>query len=410
MKKKILMSAVGAALVAGPMLAHADVKIFGRLQAEFASIKIDGNACGTGGSIDCKTQRGIDDSGVMSRVGFDVSEDLGGGLKGVGRLEYTQSIANGAAPGAREQWVGLSGSSWGTIALGRHQAPMKYIGGAAYDIFVATALQARGSGGAMWAPGSGWGAAGFVNSSIKYSSPNMNGFVIHALVMPGNSSQDNATGTNNNVGGPGNGLDMNVAAKYGTKDWEVIAGISRDTANDAQKALNVNGKPLDDEKVYRLGGKFKVDALTVLGQYESIKNSLTSGAATASANSSAGCSGGSAFGGGGNPNPGTSGSSGTAQCNTAITQNSDGKIWFLALQYKLANNILVLQGGQTKSDPIAAQPEKKATNTTLGLVHMFSKQTRLFAGYQKVALKGVSLGTTTDPDRNTWTVGLRQDF
>ncbi len=393
MNKKLLTAAVGAALAAGPMLGAqaADVKIFGKLQAQYDSIKIDGN-CGT--LADCETQSGIHDNGVMSRIGFDVSQDVGGGLKGVGRLEYTQVIANGVAPGAREQWVGLQGG-FGTIALGRHQAPMKYIGGAAYDIFVATALQARGSGGAMWAPGTGWGAAGFVNNAIKYSSPNMGGFIVHAVAVPGDANQE----SNN---GPGGGVDLNIGAKYGTKNWEVIAGVSRDTATDAQQAtLDASGKALDDETVSRIGGKVSLAGFTILAQYENISNSLTSD----------GCSGGASYNGArANANASGLPIAGTAQCNTSITQGSDGKIWFVGLHYKLGNNTLVLQGGKTTSDALGPVAEKTAKNTTLGVVHFFAKQTRLFAGYQKVTTEGITVGTTADPDRTSWAVGLRQDF
>ncbi|MHB1333063.1 MAG: porin [Sulfuriferula sp.] len=401
MNKKLIALVVAGACAA-PLTASAandGVVLFGRIQAEYASIDINRAPAAAGNY----TQRSINDNGVMSRWGLKINEDLGNGLAAIGQVEFLLNPPNGSTEGAREQWVGLSSRSLGSVKIGRNQAPMKTIGGAAYDIFVATDLQARGSGGAMWAPSTGFGASGFVNQSVKYESPNMGGFSLAVLAAPNNASSGlgNTAATN----GHGNGVDWNAGAKYDFGMGEVIAGYSRDTANDLQKAALTNGAYGSDETAWRLGGKVKLADLTLLGQYEKISSALGS-AGSLGALSTTGCSSGSAAAGAG----GTAGGlAGTAQCNTALNANGDGKIWFLGAHYKIGNTILVLQGGKTSADAIGTASSKEAKNITVGAVYMLSKRTRVYGGYQRV---NVSLNTVgaTDPDRKTWAVGMRTDF
>lgn len=397
MNKKLIALVVAGACAA-PLSASAandGVTLFGRIQAEYSSIDINRAPTAPGDY----TQRSINDNGVMSRWGLKINEDLGNGLAAIGQIEFTLNPPVGSTEGAREQWVGLSGRNWGAVKIGRNQAPMKTIGGAAYDIFVATGLQARGFGGAMWAPSTGFGAAGFVNQSVKYESPNMGGFSLAVLAAPSNASS--GTTASGNTYNRGNGIDWNTGAKYDFGMGEVIAGYSRDTANDVQKATLTNGKFGDDEKVWRLGGKVNLAALTLLGQYEQVNNAL----------GSANCGNGGAAGAGlGNTaGPSSYASAGTAQCNADMNANGDGKIWFLAAHYKIGNTILVLQGGKTNADAVGTARSKDAKNITVGAVYMLSKRTRVYGGYQKV---DVSLNNTAlvNPDRKTWAVGMRHDF
>ena len=416
MHKKVLIAAVAATLTSVPMFSSAamlsakglELDIFGRLQAELSSIDIDPNPAAVPAEPD-DAQLAVRDNGVQSRIGFDVKKDFGGGLAGIGRLEYTQVLGNGDGPGAREQWVGLKGG-WGEFNAGRNQAPMKYIGGAAYDVFVATALQARGSGGAMWSPGTGYGAAGFVNHSIKYRTPKGAPITVHALIMP----SDSLNSAGGDSGGPGNGVDFNVGASWGGDLGEIVLGASQDTANDAQEAVGYD----DDETVVRVAGKLKFGALTLLAQYEDIGDALGSGGINADADPTDpadfsqqnACTGGSGFRGGDALFP-----AGAGQCNTAMNPGGDGEVYFAAVHWKLGKWLLVAQGGKTEADAtpanalagVPALGEREASNTTVGVVYFFDKTTRLYAGYQDVS---VEESDGTEPDRESIALGMRLDF
>jgi len=421
MNKKLITLAVASALCA-PMLASADgsgVTLFGRVGAEYGSTKIDqaGNANPTAGAY---RQQIIGDNTGVSRWGLLITEDLGNGLKANGRIEFSFRTGNGTADSAREQWVGLSSKTWGEVQFGRVQSPFKdFAGGTSIDPFVATNLQARGSGGAMYAPGNGLGAAAFVDHAVRYNSPDFSGFSGSLLLSPSNATQADSTTGGGNIGGKGGADNYQIALKYkfGTAG-EIFGGYSKDGANDAQKAgAAVNGRTADDENVWRIGGAWNFGDFRIAGQYEDVSNAL--GLVNGVAGTSSGgttCSNG-ASAGGGNDSGIT-----TGQCNTALNTNGDGNIWFLTGQYKLGKTTLVVQGGHTQADAIGTSVERTARNYTLGAIYQFSKRTRVFGGYQRVSVDGgrnvanspdstqAQVSAAVQPDRSTWTIGLRHDF
>lgn len=397
--KKLLALAVASACAA-PLLASAQasgVTLFGRVQAEYASIDVDRAA----GAEDYR-QEVITDNFGQSRWGLAIKEDLGGGLTANARVEFAFRTGTGSADAAREQWVGLSGANWGSVQFGRVHSPFKdFAGGTTLDPLNATALQLRGSGGASYTPGNGFGAGAFVDHAVRYTSPSWSGFSLAVLAMPSDASQA-AAGTGGNTGGKGNGIDWQLAGKYAFSMGEVFAGYSNDKANDAQSAVVTNGKNGDDETVWRIGAKLKFGDLGVFGQYDDISDALLGGGTS--------CGGGAT--GTGNE------AAATGQCLTALNTNGDGSIWNLGVNYKLGNTLLILQGGQTTADGVGTQPEREATNITVGAIYSLSKRSSVFGGYQQVRVDDAasvsSLGGTgtvaIDPDRSTWSIGMRHNF
>jgi len=58
----------------------------------------------------------------QSRLGFNVTEDLGGGLKAIANLEHRLNSDTGTVPAAdfwRQSWVGLQSADFGRVTLGR---------------------------------------------------------------------------------------------------------------------------------------------------------------------------------------------------------------------------------------------------------------------------------------------------
>ena len=415
MNKKLIALAVAGALGA-PLVASAapgdGVTLFGRVGVEFGSIDIDQ----VPGANDYR-QESISDNAGASRFGMLIVEDLGGGLKANARIEYGFRTGNGVADLVREQWVGLSHAGWGALQFGRVQSPFKdFAGGASIDPFITTNLQARGAGGAMYAPANGFGAAAFVDHAIRYNSPSWGGFSMALLASPGDATQTDPVvgGNGGNVGGKGGTSNYQIGLKFKIGSaGEIFGGYSNDEANDAQAATVINGRNGDDEQVWRLGTAWNFGNFRIAAQYDKIESALAG-------NGGATCAGGASANGG--PDAGIS----TAQCNSAMNTNGDGDIWFLTTQYKIGKTTLVLQGGQTKADAVTnaagvvTASEREAKSLALGAIHMISKRTRVFGGYQRVNVDGArdvanTLGTgtavlATQPDRSTWTLGMRHDF
>lgn len=412
MNKKLIAVAVAGALAA-PLVASAagtGVTLFGRIGAEYGSTKID-----QASSASDYRQETIGDNAGIGRWGMKITEDLGNGLSANARIEFAIRAGNGVTETAREQWVGLSSKSWGAFQAGRVQSPYKdFAGGATLDPFNTTNIEARGIGAALYAPANGLGAGSFVDHAIRYNSPEFGGFSAVVLLVPVDATQTDpgATGSGGNIAGKGGSNNYQIGLKYKFgKSGEIFGGYSNDDANDIQQATSNNGRFGDDEEVWRIGGAWNFGDFRIAGQYDNIKNALAGGGT--------GCGGGASANGG-------EGAS-TSQCNTSINTNGDGDIWFLTAQYKIGKTTLVVQGGRTKADEVRnattgvlTANEREAKNITLGAIYHFSKRTRVFGGYQKVNVDGArnvanttATGTTVlaiQPDRSTWTVGMRHDF
>lgn len=399
---KRMSAYVGVATILVSATCEADnssVQLIGRVQAELQSIKIDGVAGG-------RRQTALTDNVGQSRFGFRINEDLGNGLSAIAFVDWRFGTGAGTGPFPREQWVGFDSKRWGNITFGRTNGLPKTYGGSAYDLFYDTSLQLMGSGGAMYAPANGFGVDVFVDHSIRYESPRWGAIQFAVLLSPSNADQADATLGGGNTGGKGNGLDYQLAGRFTLGTGEIVAGYSRDNANDLQKTLVTNGKNGSAETVWMLGGKWQWTDLAVFGQYFRIRDALAqgggSGVGTAGgmgAISTAGC---------GLNASGLSNDAGvtTQQCNTAMNTNGDGNIWALGVNYKLGNNTLVLQGGRSKADAVAAAPERKAVNLTLGGIHALSKRTTVFGGYQRVNVSAAG----SNPDRKTLSIGMRHNF
>jgi predicted porin len=120
MKKKLLMAAVGAALVAGPMAAvHAGTTLYGHWHMSLDRFDNDDTL-----------ERGFISSN-SNRFGIKGDEDLGGGLKAIYQMESGGFNADTGAGGLggtlRNTFFGFAGG-WGTVKVGRHDTPFKSIG------------------------------------------------------------------------------------------------------------------------------------------------------------------------------------------------------------------------------------------------------------------------------------------
>ncbi len=363
-----------------------DVRLGGRIQAEYSAIDIEGFS----------SQTAIDDPTFYSSFGLKVSENLGNGIKVHALIDYGFNLS-GSIGAARERYVGLASDSWGEVKIGRvHSLFADYIGGWTIDPFVYTALQATGSGGTMIANANGLGSGSFtaVNSVMRIESITVNGFSLAAFLMPGDANKlDPVTGNGDlaNTGGEDGEWDFQIAAKYAfdyqKHNFDLFGGYSRDNVSSSQK--NVTTVNLKNENVWRGGGVWSYKNFQIQGQYDYIDNAV--GAAT--------CSDAAALGAVGEV---------TRRCNSAINPGGNGSVWFTGGQYKLGNTTLIAQGGMTDANSTNVFASRKSKSYTVGAFHHLSQRTSLFTGYQHVNVEDKN--STVDRDSNIWTAGIRHNF
>ena len=119
MNKKLLAVAVASAL-AVPVTASAQVTISGIFKVGISQISAGGTKT-PGRANDSQTR--VDDN--SSRILFNLTEDLGGGLAAIAQLDLRFAPDQaGAAPasnpiGSGNTYVGLRSNSWGALTLGR---------------------------------------------------------------------------------------------------------------------------------------------------------------------------------------------------------------------------------------------------------------------------------------------------
>ena len=228
MNKKLMALAVAGAL-AVPAAAMAQVTISGGFRMGVqqhsitnanvgnATLATAAPAAGTLG-IASATRTGLNTSETrvidnVSQIIFSATEDLGGGLKAIGRYEWRPTIdgagaSGGAAPngtGCASNWVGLETSTMGTVRLGC----VNTYGGAGgtggpytADNFLAltgnVGLMQQGYIGAPAATGAAAYAAGQLGnfgqgrqgSSVTWNSPNWSGFSLDAVWSSNNAGND----------------------------------------------------------------------------------------------------------------------------------------------------------------------------------------------------------------------------
>jgi hypothetical protein len=169
MNKKILAAAIGAALVAGPLAAQADLKISGRIAADITSA--DGGIA-------------MSDSG-HSRLQFDASDDSGWYTRAATDL---RGWFGGGANSGRDVYVGIKGG-FGSIQAGRMAGAVKNIEG---DPFIATFLEYRNN----FVKGGAYGSSSFLGNMLQYA----NKFGDASIKIQYNPTDDAIAGPNGDLG------------------------------------------------------------------------------------------------------------------------------------------------------------------------------------------------------------------
>jgi GBP family porin len=247
MQGRIHRAVVGAVLVGVATAASAQVRLYGHVDAFFERV-------GTGGG---NTLERISSGGAaVSRWGLRGSEDLGSGLKANYRLETGFNVDDGSvqtAGSAFGRWahVGLSGP-WGAIDAGRMWSP-SFIIGLKADVLARnrTSLVTNLFRGSGTAAATGAALPGFLGNSLRYTTPDVQGFTAEAMATFGES------GTTSSAG---DGVGVNLQYTNGP----LFMGYGYQALKAAVAALPARSTT---ETTHILGASYAFSAVTLYGAY-----------------------------------------------------------------------------------------------------------------------------------------------
>lgn len=245
MQKKLIAAAI-AGLVAVPALAQTNVTISGRLSAGWESYKLSGPATGY------DTESRVSDQ--SSRLIFNVSEDLGGGLSAWGQFDYRGALDNGALSNNGNSGVGLAHKSWGKFTIGHWDVHYSEIDGAIGGNR-AGSLQTLIGNGIMSQVGAGANFAVIANGTrtanlLMWDSPNWNGFTARLGYSTGFATLSNEGNTNRAAGDPGGGRAWTGAIRYNNGPWAAGGSYWNGKAENQVPAVTA------DQESWRLWGGY----------------------------------------------------------------------------------------------------------------------------------------------------------
>ena len=356
MQKKMIVLAVSA-LVSGAAFAQTNVTVYGVVDVGYGYSKAG----------DLKFSGLVSGQLNGSRVGFRGKEDLGNGLSAVFQAEFgfkaDQFDSKGTSAGAgvfnnvRNSWVGLQHANYGTLTLGRHNSVANdwTPKGFASDVSVyypSNTIQESFL--TMY-------SSDRVNNTIKYQSPNLNGFEARAFYGFGE-----VVGTTAKPG------DTSDAARYG------IGGAYKNGPIDL--ALIYQGVAKDDTKpvdgsvnAWFLGGSYDFNVVKVFAAYQ-------------------------------------------IESNKQLGANSDKDLWTLGARVPVGKaGTVVFEYVDYKDDTNNLLENQRAKGWGLGYEHAMSKRTVLYTnvGYisnnetSKQAFGGVG---QLDKNNTNFSIGMRHSF
>ena len=261
MTKPILRSLALACLAVTALGAHAQssVTLFGLVDMSIGSNKAPGGL----------RQTGVD-SGKMttSYFGMRGSEDLGGGLSAVFRLEgflLADTGASGRFPGdtlfSRTASVGLSSKTLGTLTLGRNTTPL-FLSTVSFNPF-GDSYGYSPSTRHYFTSGTATGDSAWNNSAL-YTSPEFGGFkfgVIGAAAATKSTGAGSSNGSNwgANVGYAGGPLSAAL----------VYQSVKKDETRPVPASVQ------NDTRTWQLNGAYDFTVAKAFAQYGEVKNTTT---------------------------------------------------------------------------------------------------------------------------------------
>ena len=358
MQKKLIALAV-AGLASTAAFAQSNVTIYGIMDASIDLVDI-----GDAGATNGRNETQINSN--ASRIGFKGSEDLGNGLKAIFQIE-TAIGADGTSLSAgsnnsRNTYVGLAGS-WGQVLLGQYDTPYK-TSTRKLDLFADHLGDTRNL--------MGWGGVtGFdirQANTVRYDSPDMNGFAVSAAYAATSEGANAVSGTQND-------RLISLSGTYTNGPWYGALAYQKNELGSGTGATAG-----DDERAWKLGVGYTQDVWHVGFAYENIDD------------------------------------------NYAVPGSSmEHDAWTLGGSYTAGSNVFKL--AYTEVDDTNNVSDTGAKQWAIGVDHILSKRTKLYAEYVKLSndsaaaytLNGAGTTATAgvaglDADPSAFSFGIKHSF
>ncbi|MFY9327320.1 MAG: porin [Georgfuchsia sp.] len=363
MQMKLIALAI-AGLASTAALAESNVTIYGIMDASI-------DLTDTGDSATTSGQQVTKISSNQSRIGYKGSEDLGDGLSAIFQIETAINADGGTTSSlnSRNTFVGLTDKTWGRFIMGQHDSPYKTN---RIDYFGDHLGDHRNL--------MGLGTASFdsrPSNTIRYDSPDMAGLKI-ALEWAAAAEGATTSGASKAAFFAGSGIYTI------TDEWDVRAAYQRHKYSTATGSTFLAASGITDgqaQRAWKLGTKYKSGPFSVGFEYEDISDDF------------------------------------------AAAATKEHKAWTLGGSYKVGNNDFKL--AYTVRDDIKGVADSGAKQIAVGVDHIMSKRTKLYAEYVKLtndsaadfSLTGAGGNTTggTKPlaaggDPSAWQFGMKHVF
>jgi predicted porin len=361
MKKSLIAIAVLAA-TSSAAFAQSNVTIYGILDAGIVAER---------GGKDGNVSKVTSGAASASRIGFKGTEDLGGGLSAIFKLETGAKIDDGTLDATntifnREAFVGLSSKTAGTLTLGRQYTPyyetLRDVGdpfamgyaGTAKNLFPVAAYMTRNS------------------NAVVYKTPNLAGFTGAVSYSLGEQAGDASSARQ--VGGSlayGNG-PLNVAVAYNMKNNDTATVKTAGVGHNTLVAANY------DFKVVKVFGAWSKDS----GQGSAPINGAASATAT------------------------------TNVFGYVFAQSQDSRDALIGVTAPLGNGTLMASYIDKDDKEVA---NRDASQWAIGYNYALSKRTSTYVAYAKIKNKngaGYTVGNNTEAGTGdkAFNVGVKHSF
>jgi predicted porin len=264
MNKKLIAAAVAAAFVV-PTAASAEAVIYGSLHTSLQYTDQDTN-----------DDDYWDTASNDGALGIKGSEDLGGGLKALYKVEFNIFPAGDSTPGSvgtqtfgdaatmDEIWVGLTGG-FGTVLIGTEDTPYKtFMDSPGVDILGDSIVDVDTINNVL-------GADGFERftavGTVAYVSPNFSGFTFGAAIVPGGQFGNGplaAPAKNNNTD---IAEHYSIAGNYKAGGLVIAAGYENKVALAEDAGVNER-----ENENWGIGASYTFGSFKVGAKYENDDN------------------------------------------------------------------------------------------------------------------------------------------
>jgi predicted porin len=299
--KKLLIATAALAMVAGTAQAQSSVQVYGLMDIGISETKttVSGSDVASENGTIKRSNTGNGDGGLAtSRLGFQGTEDLGGGNKAGFRLEYdlVDAGTGGQAFGARESWLNLTNAKLGELKVGR-QATLSHS-----NIVAFSAGMANNTVGALYSAGTGAADSAapnaasirphvvFQDRAVTYVSPSFGGVVLGVSYAKNKttnsvtSAADDANSEFTDMSARYNAGNLALGASYQTVKTQNTGNFTAATATAAVGMVTTNFMNIDaiasseiKTKVTMLGASYNFGVVQPFALYTDKKADATGG-------------------------------------------------------------------------------------------------------------------------------------